>query len=169
MLIEKSVNISTEHARALSGAKHQTSLAHAASLLLNNASQDLQLSVQLSLTFHRKRKRKTWRQWSETKLTQCNVTKQRGENLILFYVSVPVPTWSKKQKTIKPNGKECCLKGGGRRQRYGKWNEMHGWLSRGRKHFPQNLKDNSRKAKHEFGYFVSGKPWIIKPCFSGAR
>lgn len=115
MLIEKSVNISTKHARALSGAKHQTSLAHAASLLLNNASQDLQLSVQLSLTFHRKRKRKTWRQWSETKLTQCNVTKQRGENLILFYVSVPVPTWSKKQKTIKPNGKECCLKGGGRR------------------------------------------------------
>lgn len=85
MLIEKSVNISTKHARALSGAKHQTSLAHVASLLLNNASQDLQLSVQLSLTFHRKRKRKTWRQWSETKLTQCNVTKLRGENLILFY------------------------------------------------------------------------------------
>lgn len=116
MLIEKSVNISTKHARALSGAKHQTSLAHVASLLLNNASQDLQLSVQLSLTFHRKRKRKTWRQWSETKLTQCNVTKLRGENLILFYVSVPVPTWSKKQKTIKPNGKECSVwkeEGGG--------------------------------------------------------
>lgn len=126
MLIEKSVNISTKHTRALSGAKHQTSLAHVASLLLNNASQDLQLSVQLSLTFHRKRKRKTWRQWSETKLTQCNVIKQRGENVILFYVSVPVPTWSKKQnKTIKPNGKECSVwkeEGGGSVTENVKWN-----------------------------------------------
>lgn len=119
MLIEKSVNISTKHTRALSGAKHQTSLAHVASLLLNNASQNLQLSVQLSLTFDRKRKRKTWRQWSETKLTQCNVIKQRGENLILFYVSVPVPNWSKKQNYQTKREGMLCLKGGGRRQRYG--------------------------------------------------